>query len=57
MASQMVSVRFPSGESEDHMTAEPPKIGDTLMRGDVAWRVSDVQADENDRVVVTLVAA
>ena len=39
------------------MTAEPPKIGDTLMRGDVEWRVSDVEADGNDRAVVTLVAA
>ena len=53
----MVSVRFPTGESEFHIRAEPPKIGDTFMRGDVAWRVSDVEADENDRAVVTLVAA
>ena len=57
MASQMVTVRFPAGESEFRMTAEPPKVGDTFMRGDVEWRVSDVEADENDRAVVTLVAA
>lgn len=57
VASQMVSVRFPDGESEFRITAEPPKIGDTFMRGDVEWRVSDVHADENERAVVTLVAA
>lgn len=57
MASQMVSVRFPDGDSEFRITAETPKIGDTFMRGDVEWRVSDVDADVNERAVVTLVAA
>ena len=57
MASQMVSVRFPSGESEFRITAEPPKVGDTFKRGNVEWRASRVDADENERAVVTLVAA
>jgi hypothetical protein len=56
MASQMVSVRFPTGESEFRITAEPPEVGDTFKRGDAEWRVSYVDADENERAVVTLVA-
>jgi hypothetical protein len=54
MASQMVSVRFPNGESEFRITAETPKVGDTLMRGEDEWRVSDIGADENGRAIVIL---
>ena len=54
MASQLVSVRFPTGESEFRITAETPKAGDTLQRGDEEWEVSDVGTDENGRTVVTL---
>jgi hypothetical protein len=54
MASQLVSVRFPTGESEFRITAEPPKVGDTLGRGGDEWQVSDVGTDENGRAVVTL---
>jgi len=49
-----VSVRFPTGESEFRITAETPKVGDTLQRGDEEWEVSDVGTDENGRAVVTL---
>jgi hypothetical protein len=54
MASQMVSVRFPTGESEFRITAEAPKVGDTLKRGDDEWQVSEIGTDENGRAVVTL---
>lgn len=54
MASQVVSVRFPTGESEFRITAEAPKVGDTLRRGDEEWRVSDIGSDENGRALVTL---
>ena len=54
MASQVVSVRFPTGESEFRITAEAPKVGDTLRRGDEEWRVSDIGTDENGRALVTL---
>jgi hypothetical protein len=50
----MVSVRFPTGEREFRMTAEAPKVGDTLKRGDDEWPVSDVRADEYGRAVLTL---
>lgn len=54
MASQLVSVRFPTGESEFRITAEAPKVGDTLKQGDEEWPVSAVGTDENGRAVVTL---
>lgn len=54
MASQLVSVRFPTGESEFRITAAAPKVGDTLKRGADEWQVSDVGTDENGRAVVTL---
>jgi hypothetical protein len=54
MASQLVSVRFPTGESEFRITAEVPKLGDTLTRGDEEWPVSHVGTDENDGTIVTL---
>jgi hypothetical protein len=57
MASQMVIVRFPSGETEFQMTAEAPKVGDMVRRGGNEWQVEEVGADENDRVVVTLAPA
>jgi hypothetical protein len=55
MASQLVSVRFPSGETEFRITAEPPRVGDMLTRGDVEWLVQEIGTDENGRAVVTLV--
>jgi hypothetical protein len=55
MASQLVSVRFPSGETEFRITAEPPNLGDVLTRGDVEWLIQDIAADENGGAVVTLV--
>jgi hypothetical protein len=54
MASQMVSIRFPTGESEFRITAETPQVGDTLKRGDDEWLVSDIGADENGRAIVIL---
>ena len=54
MASQLVSVRFPTGESEFRITAEAPKVGDTLKRGDEEWPVSDVGTDENGTTIVRL---
>jgi hypothetical protein len=54
MASQMVSVKFPTGETESHITADVPKVGETFKRGDSEWHVIDVAADEHGRAVVTL---
>ena len=56
MASQLVFLRFPTGESESRITADAPMIGETFKRGDAEWRASAVDWDENERAVVTLVA-
>jgi hypothetical protein len=56
MASQLVFLRFPTGESESRITPDSPVIGETFRRGDAEWRASAVDWDENERAVVTLVA-
>jgi hypothetical protein len=54
MPSQMVTVRYPSGESEFRIFAEAPRVGDQLQRGREDWHVIDVRRDENDSFLVTL---
>ena len=54
MPSQMVIVRYPTGESEFRILAEAPTVGDKLKRGNDEWRVIDVGRDENDTFLVAL---
>lgn len=54
MPSQMVIVKYATGESEFRMLAEPPRVGDMLRRGDDEWHVIDVRRDENDVLLVSL---
>jgi hypothetical protein len=54
MPSQMVVVRYPTGESEFRIVAEEPMVGEALQRGHDEWQIIDVGRDENESFVVTL---
>ena len=54
MPSQMIIVRYPTGESEFRIVAEEPMVGETLQRGNDEWQIIDVGRDENESCLVTL---
>ena len=52
--SGLLTVRFPSGETEFRMSDEAPDVGDTLKRNGDNWIVEDVTEADDGTFVVTL---
>ena len=45
--SELVTVRFPSGDTEFRMSDRAPQVGDVLRRNDTDWVVEAVSETEN----------
>ena len=54
MASESVTIRFPSGDWEYAVTERVPHIGDTLVRGEETWAVRQVAEPVDDHRVVIM---
>jgi hypothetical protein len=52
--SGLLTVRFPSGETEFRMSDEAPDVGDTLKRNGDNWIVEEVTKADDGTSVVTL---
>ena len=52
--SGLLTVRFPSGETEFRMSDEAPDVGDTLKRNGDTWIVEEVTKAADGTSVVTL---
>ena len=58
MASESITIRFPSGAWEYAMTERVPDVGDTLVREGETWNVALVTESVDDhRVVIMALAA
>ena len=51
--SALITVRFPSGETEHRMSDHAPRVGDVLKRNGSSWVVDEV-VEEDGASVVTL---
>ena len=51
MASESITIRFPSGAWEFSLTSKPPQVGDTLVRQGVTWVVAQVTESSGQQVV------
>ena len=54
MSSDLLTVRFPSGETEFRMSEKPPSVGDVLKRNGDHWIVEEVTPSEDGTTLVTL---
>ena len=54
MASESITIRFPSGDWEYAVTERVPHIGDTLVRSGKTWAVAAVTASVDDHRVITM---
>ena len=53
MASEAITIRFPSGDWEYAVTERVPHVGDTLGRGEETWAVAHVaEPVDNHRVII-----
>jgi hypothetical protein len=52
--SALVTVRFPSGETEFRMSEKSLKVGETLKRNGDNWIVEEVTDGDDGSTVVTL---
>ena len=56
MASETITIRFPSGDWEYVMTERVPDAGDTLVRDGKTWTVVGVTESEDGHRVITMAA-
>ena len=54
MASESITIRFPSGAWEYVMTQRLPEVGDTLQRDGKTWMVARVTESRDGHRVVTM---
>ena len=54
MASETITIRFPSGASEYAVTERVPEVGDTLVREGETWNVALVAESVDDHRVVIM---
>ena len=54
MASESITIRFPSGAWEYVMTQRVPDVGDTLERNGKRWMVARVTEPRDGHRVVTM---
>ena len=54
MASESITIRFPSGAWEYVMTERVPHVGDTLVRDAETWAVRHVAEPVDDHRVVIM---
>ena len=54
MASESITIRFPTGDWEYAVTERVPHIGDTLVRGEKTWAVRHVAEPVDDHRVVIM---
>lgn len=54
MASESITIRFPSGAWEYVMTQRLPEVGDTLERDGKTWMVARVTESRDGHRVVTM---
>ena len=54
MASETITIRFPSGAWEYAVTERLPKVGDTLVREGETWNVALVAESVDDHRVVIM---
>jgi len=53
VASEAITIRFPTGDWEYAVTERVPYVGDTLVRGGEMWAVAHVaEPVDNHRVVI-----
>jgi hypothetical protein len=53
VASEAITIRFPSGDWEYAVTERVPYVGDTLVRGEETWAVAHVaEPVDNHRVII-----
>jgi hypothetical protein len=54
VASESITIRFPSGAWEYAVTERVPEIGDTLMRDEKTWAVAAVTESVDDHRVIIM---
>jgi hypothetical protein len=54
MRERAIVLNFRDGGSEVMYSVSPPRDGDTLMRGDQRWGISEVRTDDERTFTVTL---
>ena len=54
MASESITIRFPSGAWEYAVTERVPEVGDTLVRDEKTWAVAGVAESVDDHRVITM---
>jgi hypothetical protein len=54
MASESITIRFPSRAWEYAMTERVPELGDTLVRDGKTWAVAAVAESVDDHRVITM---
>jgi hypothetical protein len=53
VASESITIRFPSGAWEYAVTERVPELGDTLVRDEKTWVVASVtESVDNHRVII-----
>jgi hypothetical protein len=57
VASESITIRFPSGAWEYAMTERVPDVGDTLLREGETWNVALVAESMDDHRVVIMAPA
>lgn len=54
MASESITIRFPSGAWEYRVTEHVPHLGDTLVRDGTTWVVAGVTESVDEHRVITM---
>ena len=54
MATESITIRFPSGVWEYVVTERVPDVGDTLVRDGKTWTVAGVTESEDGHRVITM---
>jgi hypothetical protein len=54
VASESITIRFPSGAWEYAVTERVPELGDTLVRDEKTWAVAAVAESVDDHRVITM---
>jgi hypothetical protein len=54
VASESITIRFPSGGWEYAVTERVPEVGDTLVRDETTWNVALVAESVDDHRVVIM---
>jgi hypothetical protein len=52
--SDLLTLRYPSGDKEFRMSDKAPKKGDVLKRNGDSWVVEEVHEDDDGNTLVTL---